>query len=173
MKKVLALLVTSGLFLAGCSSNDGAGIEQPTSATYTSSQASTTSPTSSSSNVASSSSATSAPAVEPSPAEQATEEYTAPSPEQQAPAPAPAAEPTVIECLEGTPGPAVWSDGTTRFSQWCFDSRGGAQVLENESNAGLVQPPQQQPDPWVQGQIDWANCLEAGNSEQTCREQLN
>lgn len=30
-----------------------------------------------------------------------------------------------------------------------------------------------QPSPWVQGQIDWANCLEQGNSEQECRDQLN
>lgn len=173
MKYAISIIAATSLLLAGCSHNGGAGLETPTSSSSTSGQTNSPSPTSSSSNVASSSSATSAPAVEPPPAEQATEEYTAPSPEQQAPAPAPAAEPTVVECLEGTPGPAIWSDGTTRFSQWCFDSRGGAQVLENESNAGLVQPSQQQPDPWVQGQIDWANCLEAGNSEQTCREQLN
>ena len=47
------------------------------------------------------------------------------------------AEPTVVECLEGTPGPARWSDGTVSYSQWCFDTRGGEQYLENERQAGL------------------------------------
>lgn len=32
-----------------------------------------------------------------------------------------AGEPYVVECLFGTPGPALWSDGTTDFSQECFD----------------------------------------------------
>ena len=32
-----------------------------------------------------------------------------------------ATAPTVVECLFGTPGPALWSDGTTAFSQECFD----------------------------------------------------
>ncbi|HIW91684.1 MAG TPA: hypothetical protein H9870_08495 [Candidatus Corynebacterium avicola] len=32
-----------------------------------------------------------------------------------------ASAPTVVECLFGTPGPALWSDGTTAFSQECFD----------------------------------------------------
>lgn len=46
------------------------------------------------------------------------------------------AEPYPVECLEGTPGPAVWSDGTTRYSQWCFDTRGGQQYLDAESESG-------------------------------------
>lgn len=45
------------------------------------------------------------------------------------------AEPYVVECLDGTPGPALWSDGTMRFSQWCFDTTGGAQYLESERRA--------------------------------------
>lgn len=164
MKYAISIIAVTSLLLAGCSHNDGAGLETPTSSASTSSQ------TSSSSSTSSSSTNTPVPAVE-----QATEENTVPSPEQQVqpPALAPVAEPTVVECLEGTPGPALWSDGTKRYSQWCFDSRGGAQVLENESNAGLVPPAPQQPDPWVQGQIDWANCLEAGNTEEDCRQQLN
>ena len=158
MKYAISIIAATSLFLAGCSHNDGAGLETPTSPTSTSSQ------TSSSSSPSSSSTNTPAPAAEPSPA---------PEQQVQPPAPAPVAEPTVVECLEGTPGPALWSDGTINFSQWCFDSSGGAQVLENESNAGLVPPAPQQPDPWVQGQIDWANCLEAGNTEEDCRQQLN
>lgn len=35
-------------------------------------------------------------------------------------------------------------------------------------------PPVEQPhSPWVQGQIDWSNCLDAGNTEEYCRETLN
>lgn len=34
-------------------------------------------------------------------------------------------------------------------------------------------PIEQEPSPWVQGQIDWANCLDAGNTEEYCRETLN
>lgn len=47
-----------------------------------------------------------------------------------------APEPYPVECLEGTPGPAVWSDGSTRYSQWCFDTRGGQQYLDAESESG-------------------------------------
>lgn len=76
-----------------------------------------------------------------------------PSPEKPAPLPSPTLsvaptepaaqpeptgvpEPYPVECLEGTPGPAVWSDGATRYSQWCFDTRGGQQNLDAESESG-------------------------------------
>ncbi|MCE5290831.1 MAG: hypothetical protein LLG14_16555 [Nocardiaceae bacterium] len=52
-----------------------------------------------------------------------------------------AAEPTVVECLPGTPGPARWSDGTTRFSQWCYDNNGGVANASAEGNAGLPASP--------------------------------
>ncbi|MGV9336668.1 hypothetical protein [Nocardia sp. NPDC003726] len=45
-------------------------------------------------------------------------------------------EPHVVECLEGTPGPARWSDGSVRYSQWCFDTHGGKEYLEEESKSG-------------------------------------
>ena len=96
-----------------------------------------------------------------------------PAAEQPATAPAAAEAPYVVECLEGTPGPALWSDGSMAYSQYCFDTMGGAEVLEAEANAGLPADQPQQPSPWVQGQIDWANCLEAGNTEEHCRETLN
>ncbi|RYE40263.1 MAG: hypothetical protein EOP24_41450, partial [Hyphomicrobiales bacterium] len=38
-------------------------------------------------------------------------------------------EPHIVECLEGTPGPARFSDGTLAFSQWCFDQLGGDEYL--------------------------------------------
>ncbi|WP_454198651.1 hypothetical protein [Nocardia sp. Marseille-Q1738] len=41
-------------------------------------------------------------------------------------------EPYVVECLEGTPGPARWSDGSVRYSQWCFDTHGGREYLGSE-----------------------------------------
>jgi len=50
-----------------------------------------------------------------------TSEREASAEEQAAEEPA-EAEPTVIECLQGVPGPALWTDGTTAFSQDCFDT---------------------------------------------------
>ena len=43
--------------------------------------------------------------------------------------------PVVVECLQGTPGPARMSDGTMAFSQWCFDQLGGTKYLESERQA--------------------------------------
>ncbi len=63
----------------------------------------------------------------------------------------PVAERYVIECLEGTPGPARWSDGTTGYSQWCFDTHGGQEYLEEESRSGVAPgntSPEVQPDPY-------------------------
>jgi len=40
------------------------------------------------------------------------------------------AEPYVVECLPGTPGPARWSDGSLRFSQECYDQRADDLYLE-------------------------------------------
>lgn len=59
--------------------------------------------------------------------------------EPAAPAPAPAAgaAPYVVRCLEGTPGPAEWSDGSTRYSEECFQQMGGPAYLEHESKSGL------------------------------------
>jgi hypothetical protein len=49
------------------------------------------------------------------------------------------AEPSVVECYEGTPGPALWSDGTTSYSQWCFDQLGGERYLESERQANAFE----------------------------------
>ena len=46
-------------------------------------------------------------------------------------------EPYIVECLEGTPGPALWSDGETRYSDWCFQQLNGPQAPYNESQSGL------------------------------------
>lgn len=48
------------------------------------------------------------------------------------------AAPHVVECLEGTPGPALWSDGETRYSEECFQKLGGPAYMEQESQSGLA-----------------------------------
>lgn len=48
------------------------------------------------------------------------------------------AAPHVVECLEGTPGPALWSDGETRYSEECFKKLGGQAYMEQESQSGLA-----------------------------------
>lgn len=47
-------------------------------------------------------------------------------------------EPYVVRCLEGTPGPAEWSDGSIAHSEDCFQQLGGPEYLEAERQAGLV-----------------------------------
>lgn len=126
MKKATALLFALPLALAACSSTGDTAPATSSTATSTSSTSSTSSTTSSAAP-----SSTSA-VVEPSAVDQ--EPAAAPVTE------APAAPPYVVECLEGTPGPALWSDGTTAYSQDCWEQRGGAEVAEAESNAGLPDP---------------------------------
>lgn len=54
---------------------------------------------------------------------------------------APVAEPTVVECLFGTPGPSLMSDGTTIYTDYCFSALGGPAYLEQESQSGLQDDP--------------------------------
>ncbi|MCQ4628341.1 hypothetical protein KBX17_11125 [Corynebacterium sp. CCUG 65737] len=44
----------------------------------------------------------------------------------------------VVECLEGTPGPALWSDGSIEHSDYCFYANDGPSYLEQESQSGLL-----------------------------------
>lgn len=54
-----------------------------------------------------------------------------------APDPVPAASaPTIVECLEGTPGPTLMSDGTMQYTDYCFNLLGGPAYLEQESQSG-------------------------------------
>lgn len=55
------------------------------------------------------------------------------------PTPEVVAEPYVLECLFGTPGPARWSDGSTQFSQWCFDKLDGDGYLRSEREANTFE----------------------------------
>lgn len=48
------------------------------------------------------------------------------------------AERHVVECLVGTPGPALWSDGTIEHSEYCFYANDGPAYLEQESQSGLL-----------------------------------
>ncbi|GAB3086944.1 hypothetical protein [Corynebacterium aquatimens] len=54
---------------------------------------------------------------------------TNPAPGQRAEAPE---APHVVECLEGTPGPALMSDGSIQNSDYCFQQLGGEAYLEEE-----------------------------------------
>lgn len=56
--------------------------------------------------------------------------------EEASPAAAPE-EPYVVECLQGTPGPALWSDGTMAHSDYCWHANGGPAYAEAESQSGL------------------------------------
>jgi hypothetical protein len=107
---------------------------------------------------------------------------------------APAAPaPTLIECIYGGgswTGQGQMSDGSFQSVPQCQALR-DQQMAANpyrcprtdhyvpgpEHCAAPHTPPPvetpEQPSPWVQGQIDWANCLEAGNTEEQCREMLN
>lgn len=45
------------------------------------------------------------------------------------------ATPYVTECLQGTPGPAMWSDGTMAYSEDCFQQLGGPAYVKEEGDA--------------------------------------
>lgn len=99
--------------------------------------------------------------------------------------------PTLVECIFGG---GAWT-GQGRMSDGGFQPVPECQSLRDQQMAanpyrcpqtdhyvpgpehcgGSVSPQQepQQPSPWVQGQIDWVNCIEAGNTEEQCRQMLN
>lgn len=99
----------------------------------------------------------------------------------------------IVSCQTGLgPVETYWSDGTvTGYSDYCQAQHD--QVLRSEAEAntpicdgaicrypsGATRPDTSAttsvriPSPWVQGQIDWTNCIEAGNSEDYCRTTLN
>ncbi|HZK31799.1 MAG TPA: hypothetical protein VFC72_02690 [Corynebacterium sp.] len=59
-------------------------------------------------------------------------------PEVSAPTPAAAAEPTIVECLFGTPGPTLMSDGTMIHTDYCFHEMDGPAYLESERAANAT-----------------------------------
>lgn len=111
--RISVFTIVAGLIcsfaLTACSSGDSEdSLSSPSSTPATSSSKAETSTTKSettSSEVASDSVIPSHAAIEPAPITEAAVE-----------------QPYVLYCLEGTPGPATWSDNQIRFSQECFDS---------------------------------------------------
>lgn len=105
MKRTFPFVAAVVLTLAGCAANDSTDapptsnstIPTSTIATATSS-ASTNSPTTT---ITTETPTTLASAAETAPVEPTTTPY-------------------VVECLFGTPGPALWSDGTTAHSKDCY-----------------------------------------------------
>lgn len=101
-------------------------------------------------------------------------------------------EPYIVDCQMGL-GPVVttWSDGSvTGWSSYCQSVHdevlqgeidANTPVCETEvcvyPNGATIPNPNyrvvETPSPWVQGQIDWQNCLEAGNTEDFCRATVN
>ncbi len=112
LKKVLAmkntLPILGVIVLAGALGACGTGeIGNGSDATETTTVSSnTTVPSSTSATLTMTSTATAAPRDAA-----ATEPEAAP----------PVAAPYVVQCEPGIPGPALWSDGSTRFSQDCYD----------------------------------------------------
>ncbi|WP_139279889.1 hypothetical protein [Rhodococcoides yunnanense] len=103
-------------------------------------------------------------------------------------------EPYIVECQHGGglgPIATSWSDGSeTGWSAYCQSVHDQALQSEVEAstptcetdvcvhpNGATVPNPNyrvvQTPSPWVQGQIDWQNCLGAGNTREFCRATLN
>ena len=66
----------------------------------------------------------------------------------------PDAEPYIVECLFGTPGPILMSDGTTQYTDYCWHLLGGPKYAQAEGDATT----------------NFWKCMEAGGTEETCRQ---
>lgn len=66
----------------------------------------------------------------------------------------PAPEPSIVECLSGTPGPTLMSDGTVQYTDYCYQ--------QGTSHPGYV-------DEGTITERFW-ECMEAGGTEETCRQ---
>lgn len=120
-----------------------------------------------------------APTVEPEPIIETTPEAVA--------------APYIVSCQIGLGlVETYWSDGTvTGHSDYCQAQHDQVLRAEVEANtptcdgtvcrypSGATVPDTRptntvkKPSPWVQGQIDWQNCIEAGNTQEYCRATLN
>lgn len=70
-------------------------------------------------------------------------------------------------------GTTWFTDGTSGWTQYCSDNFHDGPPPVYEPREPYTPPAENTPSPWVQGQIDWANCLESGKSEEQCRAELN
>ncbi|GGF98971.1 hypothetical protein GCM10007304_11110 [Rhodococcoides trifolii] len=101
-------------------------------------------------------------------------------------------EPYIVDCQPGMgPIETFWSDGTqTGWSDYCQAVHDESLRGEVEANTAVCETdlcvypngasypnPNYRvvptPSPWVQGQLDWQNCLDAGNTQEYCRMTLN
>lgn len=64
-----------------------------------------------------------------------------------------AEEPTIVECIPGTPGPSLMSDGTVQPTDYCFYANGGPEYAEAESRAGYAPLPSADSDSWCAAAI--------------------
>ncbi|MGU3586226.1 hypothetical protein ACLBYD_24045 [Rhodococcus sp. C26F] len=185
--KRLRLLPTAALFvtlvLSGCGGNSNEQSDAPT----------TTPTTTASTTTAATSSTTTPPPPTTTVAETTTVEPIATYTELtvESPAAVPVEEPYILHCNPGGFGPieTYWSDGTvTGWSEYCqgvHDQTIADEVAANTpvcdgtvcrypSGATMPDPAAPKtPSPWVQDQIDWFDCIDAGNSEDYCRQALN
>lgn len=146
MKRLIITLAAASFTLAACS-NGTAETESSSTSQTTRSATSTTSTVTSSSNTTTASetntnatpkASLSSSATPPEPSQKAPQSS---APVQQPAQPVAPAEPVVVECLEGTPGPALMSDGSTQYSDWCFHQNGGPEYIKEESRS-CVGPPE-------------------------------
>lgn len=70
-------------------------------------------------------------------------------------------------------GTTWFTDGTSGWTQYCSNNFHDGPPPVYEPQEPYAPPAQNTPSPWVQGQIDWSNCLESGKSEEQCRAELN
>ena len=146
MKRLIITLAAASFTLAACS--NGTAETESSSTSQTTSSATSKSPvaTSSSSKTATPDTSTSttpkaslpSSATPPEPSQKAPQSSV---PVQQPEQPVAPPEPVLVECLEGTPGPALMSDGSTQYSDWCFHNNGGPEYIKEESRS-CVGPPE-------------------------------
>lgn len=80
---------------------------------------------------------------------------------------------TISHCAKSSQGlyeqGTTWfTDGTSGWTQYCANI-----FYDGPSTNTAPKPQNNEPSPWVQGQIDWADCLNSGYSEEECRAMLN
>lgn len=171
--KRLFPIAAAALLLTACSASNSEPAPETTSSTTSSTMSSST--TSSKTTSAAPTSTT-----EPTPTQEPAPES---APIEQAPAaPAESAEPYVVECLFGTPGPSLMSDGTTQNTEYCGNQPGAQEIRDAESAAGY-DPTKNYEDPQLpayltrtpeesrqqaEGQGWWSDCM-ATNTAEYCR----
>lgn len=165
-RHIFALALTiPALCLSACSNGEPEKAPEPTTVTKT-----VTSPESSTESTTQSTTKTPAPST--------TTTRTTESSKPTGYTGAPNGEPTAINktishCAKSSQGlyeqGTTWfTDGTTGWTQYCANN-----FYDGPSTNTAPEPQNNEPSPWVQGQIDWADCLNSGHSEEECRAMLN